>query len=168
MKRNAKRELVSQKARTPSTRRAPGGKVRLAIEAMVWQGHHRDEAAKLAGIKPKSLYNAFRKPHVKAFYNAELGVLRESGRAKVFHRLEALAAQDQNKAAAVKACQVLEQIDDEAVKRPAAQLVPGLVVIIGSPPSRSIPSAPVVIDAKAEPEPEPEPDDDTITAPSRR
>jgi hypothetical protein len=28
---------------------------------MVWQGHHRDEAANLAGIKPKSLYNAFGK-----------------------------------------------------------------------------------------------------------
>jgi hypothetical protein len=41
--------------------RAPGAKVRAAIDLMVWQGHHRDEAAKLAGMNPKSLYNAFRK-----------------------------------------------------------------------------------------------------------
>jgi hypothetical protein len=26
----------------------PGGKVRAAIDFMVWQGHHRDEAAKQA------------------------------------------------------------------------------------------------------------------------
>jgi hypothetical protein len=41
--------------------RAPGPRVRATIDLMVWQGHHRDEAANLAGIKPKSLYNAFGK-----------------------------------------------------------------------------------------------------------
>ena len=30
-------------------------KVRATIDLMVWQGHHRDEAAKLAN-KPRSLY----------------------------------------------------------------------------------------------------------------
>ena len=51
-------------------------------------------------------------------YLAELGVLRESGRAKTFHRLEALRDQDDNRAAAVKACQVLEQFGDEALSGP--------------------------------------------------
>jgi hypothetical protein len=83
--------------------REPSGRVRAAIEFMVWQGHHRDEAAKFAGLKPKSLYNAFRKHHVRAYFLTELGVLRESGRARTFHRLEALRDQDDNKAAAVKA-----------------------------------------------------------------
>jgi hypothetical protein len=110
-------------------------KVRAAIDFMVWQGHHRDEAAKLAGIKPKSLYNAFRKHHVRAYYLAELGVLRESARARTFHRLEALRDQDDNKAAAVKACQVLEQLGEAAEARPPQQQTPGFVIIVQNAPS---------------------------------
>ena len=117
--------------------RAPGPKVRAAIDLMVWQGHHRDEAAKLAGIKPKSLYNAFRKHHVRAYYVAELGVLRESARAKTFHRLEALRDQDENRAAAVKACQVLEQLGEQTVNSPAVTQAPGFVIIISRPDEKS-------------------------------
>jgi hypothetical protein len=111
--------------------RTPGAKVRVAIDLMVWQGHHCDEAAKLAEMNPESLYNAFRKHHVRAYYLAELGVPRESARARTFHRLEALRDQDENKAAAVKACQVLEQVGAQAAEaRSTQQQVPGLVIVV--------------------------------------
>jgi hypothetical protein len=114
----------------------PGAKVRAALDLMVWQGHHRDQAAKLAGIKPKSLYNALRKHHVRQYYLVELGVLRESGRARVFHRLEELALQDENKAAAVKACQiVLGEDEDQRTGRGVGPTLPGLVIQIVNAPA---------------------------------
>lgn len=57
-------------------------KVRTAIEAMVWGGLKRHEAAERAGMKDNSLYVALRKPDVKALYLAECEVLRLSGRAR--------------------------------------------------------------------------------------
>jgi hypothetical protein len=54
----------------------PSGKVREALDLMIWSGHHRDDAAKAVGLLPKSLYNALRKPHVKQYYAQGLEVLR--------------------------------------------------------------------------------------------
>jgi len=50
------------------------GKVRAAIEAMIWQGLPRDQAAQVAGISEHGLYKALRKAPVKAWYLAELEV----------------------------------------------------------------------------------------------
>jgi hypothetical protein len=127
-----------------------GGRLRKAIELMVREGHRRDDAAKLVGMLPKSLYNAFRKHHVRQFYNLELGVLRESGRAKIHHRLEELALQDDHKAAAVKACQVL--IADEEESRHGRGIVtqPGLTIVIQQ---SAAPREPTTIDVTAIPVP---------------
>lgn len=92
----------------------PSGKVRQAIDLMIWQGHHRDDAAKAAGLTPKSLYNAFRKHHVKRYYGSQLEVLRTSARARNFHRLEAIAQQDSNPMAAVGAIKEMERQVSEA------------------------------------------------------
>jgi hypothetical protein len=104
---------------------------------MVWSGARRADAAKTAGMTDHSLRAALRKPHVIGFYRSELGVLRESGRARIFHRLEALAEQDDNKAAAVKACQVLEQIADDPVKSGSrgGSTQPGFVIQIVNAPA---------------------------------
>jgi len=116
------------------------GKVRAAIEAMVWQALPRAAAAKAAGISEHGLYKALRKPPVKAFYLAECEVLRTSGRARRILRLEEIGEQDENKAAAVQAIRALEGMsDDQAVGR-SAQSVPGLVIQIinNGPPPRTI------------------------------
>jgi hypothetical protein len=112
------------------------GKLRRAITEMVWSGARRADAAEAAGMTDHFLRAALKKPHVIAFYRQELGVLRESGRAKTFHRLEALRDQDDNKAAAVKACQVLEQIADDPVKASISRsIAPGFVIQIVNAPS---------------------------------
>src|SRR5437868_3347130 len=92
-------KTASKQARKLSVTR----KVRAAIDAMVWQGLKRSEAAQTAGMTDHSLYVALRSPHVKAHYLAECEVLRTSGRARRLHRLEAMYEQDDNKQAAVNA-----------------------------------------------------------------
>jgi hypothetical protein len=114
--------------------RAPGGKVRAAIDFMVWQGHHRDEAAKLSGIKPKSLYNAFRKHHVRACYLAQLEVLRTSERARNIHRLCEIR-DAANNMPAVQAIKTLEALtDDIPAGGGGQQRMPGLVIQIVNAP----------------------------------
>src|SRR5215469_10685006 len=73
---------------------------------------------------------ALRKPHVKAWYLAELGVLRESERPKTFHRLCDLRDQDENKNAAVAAAKALEQISDEPLRSNATVTSPGVTIRI--------------------------------------
>jgi hypothetical protein len=149
----------SRQALSAQNRTLPGkvtGRLKTAITAMVWDGASRKEAAQVAGLSDHGLRQALRRAHVKRFYLAELDVLRTSGRARTLHRLEALRDQDSNKAAAVKACQVLESISDEAVSRPlAAQMQPGLIVVINAPTS-SIPKvAPVTIEGEPMPDLDP-------------
>jgi hypothetical protein len=88
--------------------------------------------------------NRSRKPHVKAFYLAELGVLRESERPKTFHRLCDLRDQDENKNAAVAAAKALEQISDIEVARPSNAPSPGVTI-------RIINQAPAPIDITPRP-----------------
>lgn len=105
--------------------------VRRAIEAMVWQGLKRDDAAIAAGMQPNSLYVALRRPDVKALYNSECEVLRLSGRARRITRLEELVEQDDNKQAAINACLALDRIDaDQHQRNNGQQLSPGLVIVV--------------------------------------
>jgi hypothetical protein len=108
------------------------GKLRIAIETMVWSGLCRADAAKAAGLKDKSLKSALRKSHVKAAYLAELDVLRLSARARAFHRLVELSEQDDNKGAAVAAVRtmVLEGQDEAHRGAGGVPTQPGLVIQI--------------------------------------
>jgi hypothetical protein len=110
------------------------GRLRAALHEMVWQGSRRDDAAKNNGLTVHGLREALKKAHVKAFYLAELRALRESERAKTFHRLCELRDQDDNKNAAVAASKVLENIADEQARAPAqGQQLPGLQIVIVTP-----------------------------------
>jgi hypothetical protein len=115
----------------------PSGKVRTAVDLMIWSGTHRDAAAKAAGLTPKSLYNAFRKHHVRQYYLAQLEVLRTSAKAKTFHRLEALADQDENRNAAVAACKVILTDEAPPYSSAAGPSMPGFVIIV---PANEMPS----------------------------
>lgn len=106
------------------------GRLKTAIELMVWDGHHRDVAAEQAGLARKSLYNAFRKHHVKAFYRSELEVLRTSERARNIHTLTEVRDQKTNHMARVNAVKALEQISDEPGANADALRIPGVVINI--------------------------------------
>lgn len=105
------------------------GKVRAAIDAMVWEGLPRAEAAKAADLSEHGLYKAMRKPPVKAYYLSECEVLRTSGRARRIHRLEEMLEQNDNKAAVINAALALDRMPDEVANR-GSQALPGLQIVI--------------------------------------
>jgi hypothetical protein len=123
------------------------GRLRAALLDMVWKGSRRDDAAKANNMSIHGLREALRKPHVKAFYLAELGVLRESERPKTFHRLCSLRDQDENKNAAVAAAKALEQISDEPLRSNPTVTSPGVIIRVLVPQ----PAQPAPIDITATP-----------------
>lgn len=123
------------------------GKVRTAIEAMVWEGLPRKEAAERAGISEHGLYKAMVKPPVKAFYAQQCEVLRTSGRARRIHRLEAMLEQSDNKAAVINAALALESIGtDQATVNAQQSSQPGVIVqiITNAPTDARLTHGPVI------------------------
>ena len=114
-----------------SRRGAVTGKLRTALDLMVWSGERRADAAEKAGLADSSLRAALRKPHVLAHYNAELAALRTSLRAKNVHRLDTIADSSKNDMAKVAAVKAMEAIADQAEERaPRAAMLPGLQIVI--------------------------------------
>jgi hypothetical protein len=132
------------------------GRLRTTLTAMVWQGARRAEAAKISRMTDHSLRAALRKPHVKAWYLAELGVLRESERPKTFHRLCDLRDQDENKNAAVAAAKALEQITDDQQTNTKQTVSPGVTIRIVNI-SQPVDAGRLLVDLTPQREPEPEP-----------
>jgi glycyl-tRNA synthetase (class II) len=133
-----------------SRRNAVSGKLKVALEAMVWDNLTRKEAAALTGLADSSLRFAFRKPHVMAHYHAELAALRNNLRAKNIHRLDGIADKSDNDMARVASIKAMEQIADQAdeKQRPGAGIMPGLqIVIIGGPTPKVIGPAPITAPA---------------------
>lgn len=125
----------SQPGGKPVQRRI-SGKVKAAVDAMVWQGLKRDDAAKAAGLQDNSLYVALRKPDVKRYYLDQLEVLRTSDRARRYHRLMELGEQNDNKAAAVSALVALKGEDEQQVSAGGVGRSAGITIVIetGSQP----------------------------------
>jgi hypothetical protein len=124
------------------------GRLRAALLDMVWKGSRRDDAAKANNMSIHGLREALRKPHVKQFYLAELGVLRESERPRTFHRLVELRDQNININGAVAAAKVLEQISDIEVARPSNTPSPGVTIVIREARSIDLSSPPRIVDAE--------------------
>jgi hypothetical protein len=152
---------------TPHQRRAidrtaPGrvtGRLRKALEAMVWLGLQRKEAAKYAGLADHSLYQALRRSPVRRYYLEQCEVLRVSGRARRLHRLEQLAEQDRNVAGAVAAIRCAEDLGtaEHAPGRAVGPTSAGFVIVV---PAAYLPKDRPTIDVTPEvqpPEPEPRP-----------
>lgn len=120
--------------------------VRAAIDAMVWQGLNRQEAADHTGMKDNSLYVALRRPDVKALYLQELDVLRLSERARSIHRQVELRDQDDNKMVAFNAAKELAGSPDAQIGN-MGRSIPGLVVVINTNSDTRLTHAqPVTID----------------------
>lgn len=128
---------TTRQAVEAADRSAPGrvtGRLKTAIDKMVWEGARRAEAAKSSSMTDHSLRSALNKPHVKAYYRQQLDVLRTSERARNIHALVDVRDQTENKMARVQAVKALEQIsDDEQVNR-GQQAAPGMVIVINNGP----------------------------------
>ena len=117
---------------------APSGSVPRALDLMVYEGHSRDQAAKLVGMLPKSLANALRRASVKQYYAQALEILRTSERARNIHALTAVRDESSNAMARVAAVKTLEQIEDVAVGT-SAPTRPGIIIVIGGAPPCPLP-----------------------------
>src|SRR5258708_17063975 len=100
-----------------SRKGAVTGKLKHALELMVWQGAKRDDAAEKAGLASSSLRFALHKPHVLAFYRAECDALRNSLKARNLHRLDTIADDSKNDMSRGASIKALEQITDFAAEK---------------------------------------------------
>lgn len=64
-----------------------GAKTKAAIEAMVYEGKLRSEAAEAAAMSDESLRQALLKPHNLAYLNECMEVLRTSGRPRALRKV---------------------------------------------------------------------------------
>lgn len=135
--------LASLAGRTHSTplekaidRSAPGqvtGRLKRAMDALIWEGLPRAQAAAKGPISEHSLYYALRKPHVRAYYLQQLEVLRLSTRARNIHVLSEIRDSDSNQMARVQAIKALEQMSEAAPATSSDNPLPGLTIrIIGA------------------------------------
>jgi hypothetical protein len=139
------------------------GKLKAALDAMVWHGQPWDEAARNAKLTTRAMRKALDKVHVQQFIRHEREVFRATMSGRTLVRLAELRDQDENRNAAVKACQVLEQLGESESARGAmnAPRLPGMVVNIitgampapvqGRPIEHRVVPLPQPIDAKPRP-----------------
>jgi hypothetical protein len=142
---------MTENGKLPVSRSAKGkvtGRLKLALEFMVWGGLKRGEASEKAKLTDDGLRRALKKRHVLAFYLQECETLRVSGRARRIHRLEELSEQNSNMQAAVNANRALENMAEDAaaaagIVRPAGMLI---VVVDGQGRPLPVQPAPRVIE----------------------
>jgi hypothetical protein len=128
----ATRQAIAAKDR--SGKLTVSGKLKVAIDLMLYEGSCRSDAAKAAGMTDHGLREAFKKSHVKGYYNAGLVVLRESERAKNIRRLAEIRDKADNMPA-VQAIKTLEQLvdADEGSRGSIGHSVPGVTIRIIQP-----------------------------------
>jgi len=87
-------------------------RIKTAIGVMVEQGQDYQRAANHVGMSTYRFRLALEKPHIYAYYQAQLKVLRGARAARNFHRLCEIADADNNMPA-VNAIKALEGIETE-------------------------------------------------------
>jgi len=102
------RQAIAAKER--SGKLTVSGKLKVALDEMLFKGSRRAEAAEAAGMTDHGLREAFKKPHVKRYYNAGLEVLRTSERARNIAALARVRDSSENGVAVVTAAKALEQL----------------------------------------------------------
>src|SRR6476646_2796320 len=117
-------------------RRQIKGKLKLALDRMIWGDEDGipaewDEAARAVNFSVSAMRKALARPHVRQYLKTERHVLKAALSAKNVRRLASIA-DGPNKAAAVRAVQVMEGLDEQAGPGGpgAQQRSPGVVVIV--------------------------------------
>jgi hypothetical protein len=83
-------------------------RIRKAIEAMVWQGLDRPQAAASVNMTDNGLYRALKNPEALKYYQNECEVLRSGQRHKNLHRAIALRDQNESGKVSIDAMKFLE------------------------------------------------------------
>jgi hypothetical protein len=111
------KELTTQQ-RAAIGKTAPNGvsgRLKTALDDMVWNATPWEEAARKANLTVRSMRLAMRRPHVLSYLRDERRVLLATASPKNLKRLGELRDQDSNMAAAVTAAKTLEALADESL-----------------------------------------------------
>lgn len=106
------RQAIAAKDR--SGKMTVSGKLKVALDDMLFIGSCRADAAKAAGMTDHGLREALKRPHVKAYYSQGLEVLRTSERSRNIFALAKVRDSSDNGMAVVSAAKALEQLADTA------------------------------------------------------
>jgi len=123
-------------------------RVKDAIDAIVQSGKRWDDAAIENGMTTRNMRLALERPHVLAYYKAQLKVLREARSARNFHRLCEIADAENNMPA-VNAIKALEGISDEQTNNKQTT-APGVTIRIVNVSGTQVAHDQTTIDAKAD------------------
>lgn len=96
-------------------------KNKAAVEAMVYEGLKRSEAAELVGLTDHALRTALTKPHVLAYLNDCMEVLRTSGRPRALHTMIELL-ESKNDSTKFKAAEYLDGMNRSSHQVGATQV----------------------------------------------
>jgi hypothetical protein len=121
------------------------GKLRQALDSMVWEGLSYDQAARTVNYHVRSMRRALGRPDVLAYLNRERQVLRASVSPRNIHRLVEIRDADNNMPA-VQAIKVLEQLgEDQHSRGNSANAPPGVTIRIVNvvQPGQSVERQPV-------------------------
>jgi hypothetical protein len=116
-----------------TTPAVPGSrKVKAAIDAMVWKGLSRKEAAEAAGLQEHSLYQALRLPLTLHYLNEQMKVLRRSERSKSVHTIIELRDTSNSDKVKLEAAKML--MDEEGTEALGSAVIrhAGVTIVIES------------------------------------
>jgi hypothetical protein len=137
------RQAIAAKNR--SGKLTVSGKLKIALDSMLFDAACRADAAKVAGMTDHSLRAALRQPHVTAYYNQGLQVLRTSERARNISALARVRDTSENSMAVVSAAKALEQLSEtETVHRNSVPMLPGLQIVVVAPPIPAAQRGPII------------------------
>lgn len=123
---------ASHQKRSAVGKARPGtvsGKLKTAIDAMAYDGADYQAAAQKAGLTTRAVRLALDRPHVKAYYEAQMQVLLTSERARNLHRAVKIRDQEVNQTAALNAAKWLHDPHDRSsIAASSRAVTPGVVV----------------------------------------
>ncbi|HWL06443.1 MAG TPA: hypothetical protein VNQ99_16170 [Xanthobacteraceae bacterium] len=130
---------MSNDLTTTSKRSLPGkvtGRLKQAIDLMVWQNLTDNEAAVKVRMTVQAIRYALKRPHVVRYLREQREVMHTRELARNSHTLVDIRDNSKNAMARVAAVRELEQRHDEDAKAPAAARTPGIVIqIIAAEPA---------------------------------
>lgn len=137
--------IIEQPSRQQIARReaaTPGkvtGRLKRALDLMVWDNITDNEAAVQTGLTVTAIRLALRRPHVRAHYHSQLEVLRTRESSRTIHTFIEVRDQKSNQMARVAAGKALQQLEDQPQGAGARSSSPGFVIQIVNAPGSHMP-----------------------------
>lgn len=132
--------MVSRQRIQARERSLPGkvtGRLKRALDAIVWQGLDRADAAVQAGMTDHSLRTALSKPHVTRYLKEQVKVRRSAAWAKNQIALEEIRDQGESHLARVQAVKVMHGLDADEIETTTRAKTPGIVIVVNGAASVS-------------------------------